>query len=180
MKTEVTLGVVMIFVRILIIIPAMAVMFGALGDINILWRQPSFYIYCYGSSVILAIICFVPYFKLFFVKNVKLILFLILLLLAMTNIWRILLPSYYVSSQLKNYPIKEEAYKQAIQDSKTNLFFLYQEDRDDNGMVLWWVQKPNYHEWPLLGIYTVFSLGPLLLFFIRSYQLRKLGSTHQS
>ena len=111
-----------------------------------------------------------PYPDFLFRKKIKKF-FLLLIFICVANVlWRIWVPSYYTSSQLKNYPEAVKNFDEAKQKPRS---FGYSFE-EENGTTLWWIQMPDqdYYEWQLLIVQTLASLGPFALFFIRDYQVR--------
>jgi hypothetical protein len=141
-----------ILVRILIFYPAL---------ISNFW-------YLYAIQGIWGILCLMPYPDFLFRKKIKKF-FLLLIFICVANVlWRIWVPSYYTSSQLKNYPEAVKNFDEAKQKPRS---FGYSFE-EENGTTLWWIQMPDYYEWQLLIVQTLASLGPFALFFIRDYQVR--------
>ena len=95
---------------------------------------------------------------------------LIILVCAVHGLCRVWLPSYYTSSQLKNYPQSLKNFEETRQHLKNDGFF---NDEEENGVMLWLVNRPDYYELGILVFQTTFCLGPLVLFFIRVYQIRR-------
>ena len=162
-----------VFVRLLIFIPAYSVVATVLDDLlghpGYAWRQPSFFWYLYGLQIVLGILCLMPYPNFLFRKAIKMFFILLILICAVHGLCRVWLPSYYASSQLKNYPEYVKSFDEAKQYPKNDGFYTSQAE---HGVTLWWAQRPDYYEWQILVFQTIFCLGPLALFFIRVYQIR--------
>jgi hypothetical protein len=111
-----------------------------------------------------------PYPNFLFNKKVRFFFLAVILICGVHEIWRFWMSSSYSSSQLKNYPQYVKDFNEAKQQSKNDGFCTF---RDENGITLWLVQKPDYYEMGGLVLETAFSFGPIALFFIRVYQIRR-------
>jgi hypothetical protein len=80
------------------------------------------------------------------------------------------MPTYYASSQLKNYPQYVKDFEEAKHHSKYDGFY---NSQDEKGITLWLVQYPDFYDWEGITFMTLYSFGPLALFFIRDYQVRR-------
>jgi hypothetical protein len=161
--------IVTILIRVLIFIPGFYSA-GALSDSGLMYRQPSFFWYLYGIQGVWGILCLMPYPNFLFSKKVKFFFLAVILICSVHEIWRFWMPSSYSSSQLKNYPQYVKDFNEAKQYPTNNGFYT---DQNEKGVILWSVQKPDYYEIGDLFLLTAFSFGPIALFFIRNYQIRR-------
>jgi hypothetical protein len=165
------LGIILI--RILIFFPAfisLECLDDILSRLGLAWRQPSFFWYLYGVQGIWGILCLMPYPDFLFRKKVK-VFFLLLILICIANLlWRAWLPSYYASSQLKNYPEYVKSFNEAKQYPKNDGYY---NSQDENGITLWLVQRPDFYERDVIIFWSVCFFAPIALFLIRDYQARR-------
>ena len=163
-----------ILVRVLIFYPgfisAAYFLDDILGHPGLVWKQPNFFWYSDGVPGILSILCLIPYPDFLFRKKIKIIFLFLIIFCTVYSLWRIWLPSYYASSQLKNYPQYLKQFEEAKHHDKNDGFF---QDQDENGITLWWVQYPDFYEFDGIIIMSLYSFGPIILFFIRNYQVQR-------
>jgi hypothetical protein len=165
--------ILVIFVRVLIFLPAFFstgyFLSNLSGRLGLAWQQPSFFWHFFGIQGICGILCLIPYPNFLFTKKIKIFFLLLIVVCTVLQLWRTWLPSYYSSSQLNDYPQYVKDFEEAKHHSKNDGFYTSQEE---NGITLWQVQYPDFYEWEGIVFMTIFSFGPLTLFFIRDYQVR--------
>ena len=161
--------IVTILIRVLIFIPGFYSA-GALLDSGLMYRQPSFFWYLYGIQGVWGILCLIPYPNFLFSKKVRFFFLAVILICGVHEILGFWMPSSYSSSQLKNYPQYVKDFNAAKQHPKNDGFY---SNQNEGGIILWEVQKPDYYETGGLISLTAFSFGPIALFFIRAYQIRR-------
>ena len=163
-----------ILVRVLILFPGFLAagyfLDGILGHQGFAWKQPSFFWYLCGIQGIWGILCLIPYPDFLFRKKIKIIFLLLVSFCVAHQLWRTWLPSYYASPELKNYPQYVKDFETAKHHNKNDDFYTSQPMGDKT---LWLVQYPDFYEFDGIIIMSLYSFGPIILFFIRNYQVRR-------
>ncbi|HEX7655301.1 MAG TPA: hypothetical protein VF607_17455 [Verrucomicrobiae bacterium] len=165
-------GAAIICIRALAFIPAYFAVAFVLDKIIsgklILYSMPSMiWVMCYAQFA-LGILCLMPYPKFLFRNNTKSYFIAVIVASVGFGFYYAWMPIYYRSPQLISHT---EALRR-FENAKLNQSYNgYSSSDTENGVLLWWVEKPNY-DWFALGTQTFFASAPLLLFCIRNYQVK--------
>jgi hypothetical protein len=169
---SIVLKLVTVAVRLTVLFPAAMFVLGAVNAFSrpASWIQPvSAVWYLPAFNAAFGILCLMPYWRFLFRPRVKVTFFALILVVTGISLRYSLLPFHYESPQLAANPQYKAEFDAAKARTNGDGFA---SERTERGVTFWHVQKPNYS--PLRVVASIgLALVPLLLFAIRSYEVRR-------
>lgn len=170
--SSIVLKLVTVGVRLTVLFPAAMFVLSALNAFSrpASWIQPvSAVWYLPAFNAAFGILCLMPYWSFLFRPGVKVAFLGIILVATVIALRYSMLPFHYESPQLAAHPQFKTEFESAKAGPNGDGFI---SERTEGGVTFWYVQKPNYSP---LRVAAAIGLAfvPLLLFAIRSYEVRR-------
>ncbi len=158
--------------RLVVVAPALMGLFGAVESVYRpgSWFTPmSRFWYLPLFSGLFALLCLLPYFDTLFRKAVKPVFLSVILLACAFKLRHEFLPFHYAAPELATHP----AYLREFEEAKKQPNGLgFSSQRNEGGKMFWMVKKANYSTQNVV-LSGSFYLVPLVLFLLRSYEVRR-------